>query len=473
MRHVMRLLRRHSGKLAAALLLAAAFAVVWWVLPVRPRVAWRLPEKSWIGDYSNDGQILATRDVEPDSSKDERTFRLWDTATACQRAALRIDRSASGWPAGNISLSPDGKLVAIGYSDGSHLKIVESCSGDCLGDFDLALDRQFTTRFSSDGKTIAFRGRSQIENRPGMVQLWDVRSRRMGAAVPSEPDTRIGISSDGRLIATVISDEVGRWVAIWEAATGKEVDRFKITARQAIDNDPKSLTFSEDGTNVTVALRPQWELEVVEWSIASHSVLSHRKKDQIVIRTTEETPSGQRYSCSVCGPWIRIFDLASGEEKCALKGLPHPLESRAAEVRSAEWKQTALLQLCSGLASSSPDGQILAIPIPGRPNEDTGNWDAWLSKAKSYLGLEMNDDPRLELWDLNNGQLLSVIGGGGFAFSSDGKSLAVNRGDHAIEIWDIPPRKPLGWFFGLAGLLLLLTLGGFWWQARRRKRQAA
>ncbi len=37
---------------------------------------------------------------------------------------------------------------------------------------------------------------------------------------------------------------------------------------------------------------------------------------------------------------------------------------------------------------------------------------------------------------------------------------------------DIPPRKPLGWFLTLAGLLLLLTLGGFWWQARRRKRKA-
>jgi hypothetical protein len=35
------------------------------------------------------------------------------------------------------------------------------------------------------------------------------------------------------------------------------------------------------------------------------------------------------------------------------------------------------------------------------------------------------------------------------------------------------PRKPLGWFLGLAGLLLLLTLGGFWWHARRRTRQAA
>jgi hypothetical protein len=33
--------------------------------------------------------------------------------------------------------------------------------------------------------------------------------------------------------------------------------------------------------------------------------------------------------------------------------------------------------------------------------------------------------------------------------------------------------RPLGWFLGLAGLLLTLTLGGFWRQARRRKRKAA
>ncbi len=51
--------------------------------------------------------------------------------------------------------------------------------------------------------------------------------------------------------------------------------------------------------------------------------------------------------------------------------------------------------------------------------------------------------------------------------------MATMNGDERLEIWDIPPRKPLGWFLALASLLLLLTLGGFWWQARRRKRQAA
>ena len=55
----------------------------------------------------------------------------------------------------------------------------------------------------------------------------------------------------------------------------------------------------------------------------------------------------------------------------------------------------------------------------------------------------------------------------------DGKTLALETSkDHEpiIEIWDIPPRKPLRWVLGLLAIpsvVTVITLGG-WWRARLR-----
>src|SRR5262249_13120821 len=100
---------------------------------------------------------------------------------------------------------------------------------------------------------------------------------------------------------------------------------------------------------------------------------------------------------------------------------------------------------------------------------------AWLS---SWLPVNVAK-PRLPvneitLWDLFTERNLASISGdySHLCVSGDGRKAAALNGDSRIEIWDIPPRKPLGWFLGLAGVLLLLTLGGFWWQVRRWKREA-
>src|SRR5262249_33503222 len=122
----------------------------------------------------------------------------------------------------------------------------------------------------------------------------------------------------------------------------------------------------------------------------------------------------------------------------------------------------------------SPDGHSLAV---WRSRQvDLPMSSIWVEKLKGYLGLAPTKNTDLEVWGVGRGSRLAALhAGGDYTFSPHGKLLAVWADGHPIETWDIPPRKPLGWFLGLAGLLLLLTLAGFWWQvpARREKRQAA
>jgi hypothetical protein len=52
MKSTLRTLRLHYGKALALLLLAVALAVLWWAMPVRPRVAWNVPEECILCRFS-------------------------------------------------------------------------------------------------------------------------------------------------------------------------------------------------------------------------------------------------------------------------------------------------------------------------------------------------------------------------------------------------------------------------------------
>jgi WD40 repeat protein len=135
-----------------------------------------------------------------------------------------------------------------------------------------------------------------------------------------------------------------------------------------------------------------------------------------------------------------------------------------------------------------PSFHISDRPVIGSRNNERilSNWRSsdcghnpvrqWLRDRLAFLSVGSSDSPtEIGFWNVADGRHLATIYGHfqDPQYSSDGSVMAVMNGDQRFEIWDIPPRRPLGWFLGLAGLLLLLTLGGFWWQARRRKRNGA
>src|SRR5262249_18066747 len=126
------------------------------------------------------------------------------------------------------------------------------------------------------------------------------------------------------------------------------------------------------------------------------------------------------------------------------------------------------------ISKTSANGEIVALGGKGMVDSFGLRLKRWFPA----FPISFNPfDGAVVLCDTRTSTELSVISDADdFIVSADGNFLATYReADRTISIWDIPPRKPLGWFLGLAGVLLLLTLGGFWWQvpARREKRKAA
>jgi hypothetical protein len=123
-------------------------------------------------------------------------------------------------------------------------------------------------------------------------------------------------------------------------------------------------------------------------------------------------------------------------------------------------------------AHTANAGKTLVIAGDAPPNSFWKRVREWFP---SWDFVPSDSEAILAFYDTTSARRLCLVPrADDYVFSAGGRFVATYRDrDRQISIWDIPPRKPLGWFLGLAGVLLLLTLGGFWWQARRRKRKAA
>jgi len=74
----------------------------------------------------------------------------------------------------------------------------------------------------------------------------------------------------------------------------------------------------------------------------------------------------------------------------------------------------------------------------------------------------------LGFFDTRTGKRVASIvrvGMGDPRISVDGKTLvfsSFNGYEQSLEIWDIPPRKPLAWVLGLLAIPGVVTLATFW-----------
>src|SRR5262249_41877445 len=150
----MRLLRRHYGKLAAALLLAVALYVLWWALPVRPRAALLLPKGTGPVGLSPDGGYYLTNSGPAGLSADGRYFlthsgkkdfgavdgtngfrsrcdligplRLWDTSNGQLAATV----SEIGGSLRGVEIAPNGRSLALVVGENPvFLRVIESFTG--------------------------------------------------------------------------------------------------------------------------------------------------------------------------------------------------------------------------------------------------------------------------------------------------------------------------------------------------------
>lgn len=408
--------------------------------------------------FSEDGSRFA-------STSDDRTLRIWETATGRQLSSFPVN---STW-ATCIAFSPDGTCLAVA-SDGNAVTILDATSGQALHRYQGHTKMVRGVAFSRDGSRLY----TASEDRT--VKVWGVESREQLHSFlhPSGYLRCVAVSPDGKLLALGGSDSP---LLIRDAGTGQIIRTLP-----GHTGGIYCLAFSPNGRRLASGgkdrLAKIWDLT----SGREQLTLTGHTGD---VNTLCFHPDGTRLATGSDDHTIRVWDAYSGQQAEPFLGHTEQVESIAfspdgrnllsggtdntirlwtfgqqtgPRVFKAHENQVRAVGFSvdgKHLISAGQDGKIqVRDPITGQeqasfPGAPTG-----------YLGLAISPDARhlaaagnlglVELWDLTTRRIVWKMKGhpswlSALAFSPDGQWLASGGdGDRSnkkapitIKLWKV------------------------------------
>jgi WD40 repeat protein len=275
--------------------------------------------------------------------------------------------------------------------------------------------------YTPDGQALVTAGRDRTVRLWGLATGQEIRRFDWGEALPEPSEDGIrqawehqtwddlamssqaALSADGKLVAA----SRGGVVCVWETATGKRLHQLH-TKEKRLDQ----LAFSADGKSL-LTVGP-WQAIAV-WDVATGRCVQRREgqsaggfRISFFAATSAQiavVSGGWKYlafhkQAENDGPWsIHIRELATGKELAQIS----TVDGRAPLTFSPDDKTLVWARFEGGIVFS----------------------DVATGKELRRLGAE---DARYDLAT-------------NFAFSADGKLLAVSRASHIIELWDLTSGK--------------------------------
>ena len=157
---------------------------------------------------SADSKIVA-------SGSGDKTVRLWSTATGEQLQKLEGHEQ---WVT-DVAISADGKTVASGSRDKT-VRLWSTATGEQLQKLEGHEDWVTAVAISADGKTVASGSRDET------VRLWSTATGEQLQKLEGHEDTvtTVAISTDGKIVASGSGDKT---VRLWSTTTGEQTRCFK------------------------------------------------------------------------------------------------------------------------------------------------------------------------------------------------------------------------------------------------------
>jgi WD40 repeat protein/predicted Ser/Thr protein kinase len=430
---------------------AAARWALWDVYAHQPCVAtFRDGEGEVTGlSFSPDGRRLYTAGQDGD-------VRVWSTGPVRQEATL----GWGGTPVQDLSLSADGRLIAVAEEQGIAVWDVQVGHLRWRAPMPQGVPRCVSA--SADGKRIAAGGRD------GVVRVWDGATGESLRELRASPGavTSVRWSPDGRWIALVAMEGSGR-VKIWDAgaagtglltptATGAAAVAFRpgsgtlavggqerqiemwdvgegrmVATLHAATPVPRTLAFTADGR--TLLAGGWWSTDV--WDVESASVRrSLSVRDAAYCNAI--TPDGALAAAGFRDGWLRLWDLSD-------RGAVHRLAGLSGRVQVAVSPDGRLAVTGSGEGTvcvrDTADGRLLA-QLKAHDGPVVG---VALASGGAVLATA-SEDQTIKLWDLRTGAGLGSMawpgthGPGSMAMRPDGGLLAAVGGDGSTELFAMP-----------------------------------
>jgi WD40 repeat protein len=324
---------------------------------------------------------------------------------------LRLDRDVR-----ELVWSPDGKLMAsrtsrsVKREDGgeedrdwfSTVKVWDAATGKEVASLgELKNSGLVAIGFTPDGATLALSFRRRIQD-GDKVELWDARKGELRKTIEMDYGRivpRFAFAPDGKTIAVLYAGEIGRdrktdglqgGLRLFDREKGEEIRQARGHKDMAI-----SLAFSPDGKLLATG-GSQHDLDVRLWDAATGKQV-RAINVAAMVPALAFSPDGKVLAIGQDDSRIALRDVATGKEMWMLKGATEGTFALA----------------------FSPDGRLIAGAGPvqkdGKPTHET------------------------RLWNVNSGELLRSWEDTttSFAFTPDGKALAILGRDGAVRLWEI------------------------------------
>jgi serine/threonine protein kinase/WD40 repeat protein len=391
-----------------------------------------------VWELSSDGSRCAA--VLPANGQKPHAVKVWDLATGKERDSLPLDRYGLDLVDAS-DFSRDGKRLAL-MANRRYSPTDQVTRGRLLvWDLDtgkeiLTLDGPFgyAMALSPDGGRLAAASGEPNEGIfSGVVKVWDVATGKV-LAVLETGSFSLAFSPDGtRLAGAGFSG-----IRIADVTTGKIL--------QSIPHPVTSVTFSPDGTHLAAAgvdRGPTGQGKAGGWVFDAATgkelvaVQSPGGAGRLVFSHDGRLLAG--YSSRV-DPWVvRIFDAATGEERCTLKGHTGRVSGMAfspddRRLYTAETNGTVKVwdatrddrrkqPAASGPARivRSPHSSREAVYTPARPGDDAPETDVIVRDLAGKELLRFKEHMAAVFW---------------LRFSRDGRYVVSYDGAGGKKVWD-------------------------------------
>ncbi|MEM8672030.1 MAG: serine/threonine-protein kinase [Planctomycetota bacterium] len=355
--------------------------------------------------WSPDGSRLVSGNL-------DGTLRIYDPDT---RLETKTIYGHSGRVA-DVAWNPNGKSI-VSSADGGIVKFwsLEGPDDTLVPTTGLPGDRN-AADWDNTGQRLAV----AIQNK---LVVWDSLtgpSREFVGHTDLISDIRW--SPNGELIATSSYGEPAR---IWDVATGKTI--------QTLDNGAKdtfSVAWSADNRCVAVA----HDGVLAIWEAATGRELTRSKDDIGLITSVDWNPHDDRIAVGGANPTVHIFSAKSSQMIAKLEG-----HSKAVEC--VRWSANGMW-----LASGSYDQSVRIWDVESsrlehvlRGHERTIRSLAWHSSGDRLAS--GGGDAMLRIWDTSIGVEIVALGGHSrfiraVDWTTDGRKIVTTSWDRTIRVWD-------------------------------------